>query len=242
MCTEMTLGYQMYSITKLLHQSMFINGTLVNMETWPHCTNKRIEMFEKTEQSLFRKILCAHSKTPIECLYLELGIIPLRFHLMSRRIMYLHNVMQRDSGDLVKQIVLCQMETLRDGDFFIQTRNNLKYLEIEMTDLTEKTTSQFRDEVRKKINKKAFEYLIEKAESHSKVNESCYINCEGTIQYKDRRFTPNLISLLFKFRTRTYMVKNNFRRNYENTNILCPLCEQINDDQQHIFSCDVIQT
>ena len=240
MCTEMSLGYQLYSITKLLHQSMFINGTLVNMETWPHCTNKRIEMFEKTEQSLFRKILCAHSKTPIECLYLELGIIPLRFHLMSRRIMYLHNVMQRDSGDLVRQIVLCQMETLRDGDFFAQTKNNMNYLQIEMTDLTEKTTSQFREVVRKKINEKAFEYLIEKAANHSKVNESCYINCEGTIQYKDRRFTPNIISLLFKFRTRTYMVKNNFRRNYENTNTLCPLCEHENDDQQHIFNCDVI--
>ena len=159
MCTEMSLGYQTYSITKLLHQSMFImNGTLVNMETWPHCTNKRIEMFKKTEQSLFRRILNAHSKTPIECLYLELGIIPLRFHLMSRRTMYLHNIMLRGSEDLVKKIVLSQMETPRDGDFYAQAKNDLAYLEVSVENLLEKTTAQFREIVRKQIKVKAFEY------------------------------------------------------------------------------------
>ena len=81
---------------------------------------------------------------------------------------------------------------------------------------------------------------MEKARNHTKVKESCYTNCEGTTQYKDPRFTPNLIEILFKFRTRTYMVKNNFRNNYKNTNLSCPLCDHENDDQQHIFHCTII--
>ena len=36
------------------------------------------------------------------------------------------------------------------------------------------------------------------------------------------------------------MVKNNFRNNYKNTNILCPLCEISNDTQQHIMKCHKI--
>ena len=83
MTTEMSLGVQLFSIAKLLHQSIFVNGTLVNMETWPNCTEKRISDVEKVEQNFMRKILKAHSKTPIEALYLELGIIPLRFRLMG---------------------------------------------------------------------------------------------------------------------------------------------------------------
>ena len=88
MATEISLGYQMYDVAKLLRQSLFINGTLVNMETWPNFTLNRILLFERTEQHLLRKILKAHSKTPVESIYLELGIVPFRFHLMSRRILY----------------------------------------------------------------------------------------------------------------------------------------------------------
>ena len=69
MCTEISLGYQIYQMAKLFHQSIFVNGTLVNMETWPNCTTTRMESFERTEQSFFRKILNAHSKTPIETIY-----------------------------------------------------------------------------------------------------------------------------------------------------------------------------
>ena len=50
MATEISLGFKIYSTAKLLHSAMFLNGTLVNMETWTHCTSARIEVFEKIEQ------------------------------------------------------------------------------------------------------------------------------------------------------------------------------------------------
>ena len=36
------------------------------------------------------------------------------------------------------------------------------------------------------------------------------------------------------------MVKNNFRNNYRNANILCPLCDKHNDDQEHLLLCETI--
>ena len=79
MSTEISLGTKIYEIAKTLHQSIFINGTLVNVETWPNCTEVRLKTFERIEQTIMRNLLNAHSKTPIEALYLELGMIPLRF-------------------------------------------------------------------------------------------------------------------------------------------------------------------
>ena len=38
------------------------------------------------------------------------------------------------------------------------------------------------------------------------------------------------------------MVKNNFRNNYINTNTLCPLCEEHEDDQNHLFQCEKIKS
>ena len=86
MCVEISLGHQLFPVAKLLHQAIFLNGTLTNMETWPHFTEKRVCEFERIEQGFFRKILAAHSKTPVECLYLELGVIPFRFKVMTRRV------------------------------------------------------------------------------------------------------------------------------------------------------------
>ena len=90
------------------------------------------------------------------------------------------------------------------------------------------------------MEERAYQFLLEKARKHSKIREDVYVNCKGFDHYNDTRFTPDMISLLFKFRTRTYLVKINFRNNYKNTDTLCPLCEENEDSQKHIFECDVI--
>ena len=44
--------------------------------------------------------------------------------------------------------------------------------------------------------------------------------------------------LLMKFRTRMSEMKNNFKNRYENH--LCQLCQAENDDQIHLFECEVL--
>ena len=239
MCTEMSLGYQLYHIAKLYHQSIFINGTLINMETWPNCTTARIESFERIEQFYFKKILAAHSKTPIESVYLELGVIPIRFHLMKRRIMYLHVILNRSENEITKKVIRVQEEGCLDGDFLAQTKRDMQFLSITDVELRMSKES-LKAVLLKKVNEAAFQFLIAKASQHSKVNASLYTTCEGANYFRDQRFTPDLANLLFKFRTRGFLVKNNFRNNYRNTNILCPLCEMENDTQEHLFECKVL--
>ena len=116
----------------------------------------------------------------------------------------------------------------------------MDYLAISEENLSLGTT-QLKDLLAMNVEQKAFEYLMEKADSHSKVKSSCYTSCSGTTQYKDARFSPDLVELLFKFRTRTYLVKNNFRNNYRNTDLLCPICGEEEDSQEHMFSCKLMR-
>ena len=241
MCTEMSLGYHLYSILKVLHQAVFPNGTLVNMETWPHCTINRIQMFEKAEQSLLRKILCAHSKTPVECLYLELGIIPLRFHLMARRIMYYKTIMMRDDDEITKKIVICQMENMIEGDFYPQVVEDMKLLNIDEGNVAAISTESLKEVLKRAISKAALQYLLELGNTHSKVNVNLYNDMSGMKYMKDPRFSPDIVNLLFKFRTRMFNVRNNFRNKYRQTDILCPLCKSTEDTQEHLFLCRVIK-
>ena len=52
----MSLGYSMYHVAKLLHYSIFVNGTLTNMETWANFGFPQIEAFEKNPATVFKKI------------------------------------------------------------------------------------------------------------------------------------------------------------------------------------------
>ena len=238
MATEISLGYRLYEIAKLLYNSIFINGTLNCMETWPNCTVKRIEELERIEQTFFRKILSAHSKTPIEALYLELGVIPLRFQLMKRRILYFQDVMIKDKEEITRKVVDVQKEDGCKGDFYLQVMENLNYLSIPVQKVEGSSKAKMKETLQERINICAYEYLIEKAKAHSKVQEKLYSDCNGMDHYNDARFSPDISNLLFKFRTRTYLVKNNYRNNYINSDIICPLCENHDDTQQHMMSCE----
>ena len=239
MCTEISLGFQIYSIAKLLLQAIFLNGTMVNMETWPNFNDKRVSMFERAEQSILRKILNAHSKTPIECLYLELGIIPFRFHLMKRRLTYYQVLMRRNDDEITKAIVMHQKQTRLKGDFYMQVINDLGVLQISETEVIYSSEEGLKDLLKKKTHDAAYTFLMDAASKHSKVNNEAYENLEGMVYFEDTRFTPDLSNLLFKFRTRMFNVRNNFRNQYR-TNLLCPLCNENEDSQEHLLECKII--
>ena len=116
--------------------------------------------FEKVEQGLFRKILLAHSKTPIECIYLELGVIPFRFYLMTRRILYYQTIMNRDSREITKRIVQLQKEEHNEGTFYQQVESDMVDLNISEDDLLNSHTV-LKKQLQDATAKLAFQHLID---------------------------------------------------------------------------------
>ena len=60
---------------------MLLNGILFNSEPWHNYEN------------LICRILKAHSKTPLEFLYLESGTISIKWILAQRRVNYLKTIL-----------------------------------------------------------------------------------------------------------------------------------------------------
>ena len=94
-----------------------------------------------------------------------------------------------------------------------------------------------KNKVHKAVEALAHKELLGKARNHSKVRDDIYPNLKGMEYMKDPRFTPDVVNLLFKFRTRMFNVRNNFRNNYKNCCTLCPLCKEEEDSQEHLFCC-----
>ena len=239
MSVELSLGYQLFSTAKLLHQSIFLNGTLLNMETWPHLTEKRVIEFERIEQGLLRKILSAHSKTPIESLYLELGVPPFRFHLSARRIMFYHAILHRDCEEITWKVMMQQKKTMYKGDVYQLILQDMEVLDIGENELRTMNKLKLKETLKKRVPEVAFQYLINIAETHSKVHHMMYTNLDGMQYLEDHRISAEQAKLIFKFRTRMVNVRNNFRNNYACPS--CPLCGVHQDTQEHLFHCIMIQ-
>ena len=68
---EIPLGRFKLEIGLKLRQAMLLNGILYNSEAWHNVSESEMKMLEKVDETLLRVMVKAHSKTPIEFLYLS---------------------------------------------------------------------------------------------------------------------------------------------------------------------------
>ena len=71
-------------------------------------TEKDIILLEKVDEALLRGILSAHSKIPLEALFLESKSIPIRYIVASRTIKYLLTILQKDENEMVRRVYEAQ--------------------------------------------------------------------------------------------------------------------------------------
>ena len=84
---EVPLGHWKTEAGLKLRQAMLVNGCLFNSEAWHGVTQNNIVILEKVDEALLRGLLNAHSKIPLEALFLETCSIPIRYIVSSRRLM-----------------------------------------------------------------------------------------------------------------------------------------------------------
>ena len=106
---EVPLAHWRISAGLRLRDALFLNCILFNSEAWHGISNTELEMLEKIDEDLLRRLLKAHSKIPKEVLYLETGSLPIRFILKCRRILYLQTILKRHPEELIREILLSNM-------------------------------------------------------------------------------------------------------------------------------------
>ena len=84
-----------------MRNSMFVGGILTNCSVWYSLRKTEIAELEKVDEYLIRKIVQGHSKCALEILFLENGIVPLRFLIQQSRISYLHHILTRNEKELI---------------------------------------------------------------------------------------------------------------------------------------------
>ena len=92
---NMCLGPYFFEVGVILRNSLFLNGILTNLDASYGLTETEIIQLEQMDESLISLILEYTMSVPKEMLYLEVGITPIRYILMSRRLMFYQYILKQ---------------------------------------------------------------------------------------------------------------------------------------------------
>ena len=221
---------------------MLVNGTLFNSEAWHGVSKNDLIILEKVDEALLRGLLQSHSKIPLEALYLETSSIPLRFIVGSRRLMYLHNILQKSPDEMVRKVFEAQKIDTSPGDFCELVSEDKETIGLNMSDqeIACINKEKCKNIVDCKTRLAAFQYLKMIKEGHSKMNGITYHKFEKATYLNSPIFNSESVKLLLALRTRTVEgIRNDLRGMH--TSIECPLSCGEDDTLKNLLECSVLR-
>ena len=158
----MCLGPYMFLKAVVLRNSMLVGTLLSNSEAWYNVTEVELNQLEQVDKSLWCNLTEVAKTIPYDLLCLELGLEPLRYIVMRRRLIYLQHILKRKENALIKKFIKTQMKKPQKKDWINTIFMNLNELEILLTleEIELMPIATFKKLVKLKIKEKAFIYLI----------------------------------------------------------------------------------
>ena len=116
----------------ILRNALLILSILTSSEVWYGVTQAEWEQLEQIDHMLVKNLMDCSSQVPTDLLYLELGILPMRFIAKIRTLLYLHNILQQEENSLLHKFFLTQLKHPTRGDWVSNILNVLQDLNIEL--------------------------------------------------------------------------------------------------------------
>ena len=79
-------GKYYFEVAPVLRESLLLSSLLLNSEAWVNLTDQDVRKLEQTDEMLQSRILGCDANTTNIFKYLELGIAPVRFDIMKKRL------------------------------------------------------------------------------------------------------------------------------------------------------------
>ena len=232
-------GKYYFQAAVVLRNSLLVSSMLFNSEAWYNVTNAEIKSLEKIDETCIRKILNAPYATPKIMLYLELGVLPLRYIMKSRRLNYLHYILNEDEKSLIHQFLRIQIENPTQKDWGSQVRKDMEELDIgtTMEDIKSMPKTTLKKLVKTKVNENALKYLISKKKSKTKEVLHENLIMQEYLEANDDVLSIAEKKFLFQCRSRMLELKCNMK-NDNFKDLKCSACGREEESQMHLMQCE----
>ena len=105
-------GKYYFEVASVLRESLFLSSLLLNSEAWVNYTEKDIRILEQCDKMLLGKILECEANTSNALKYLELGIVPIRFEIMRRKLAFLQYILKQEKTSMMYKMLEATRENM----------------------------------------------------------------------------------------------------------------------------------
>ena len=118
-----------------------------------------------------RQVLEAPCSTPVEALYLELGLIPIKYIFKGRRLMFLHYVLNLNEEEMLSQLFWTQWKSPVSSHWTETVKEDMDVLKIGRTiyEIKKMKKHVFAKIVKESCKRVALDELLDKKSGHSKM-------------------------------------------------------------------------
>ena len=234
---SIVFGKYYFEVALILRSSLLLSSLLLNSEAWVNISDKDIRSLEQTDEYLLAKILDCDSNTSNAFKYLELGIYPIRYEIMKRKILFLQYILQQDKNSMIYKVLEATQENPVKNDFVATCERYLTHLQIDLTfeEISRMSQYQFKNMVKEKTKEAGFKYLIEEKNRQSKICDMQYKCLEVQEYLMEGNKNTEISQTIFKLRGKTLEIKTQKKWRYEDD--LCVGCGDRSETIEELLTC-----
>ena len=235
-------GKYYFEVALVLRESLLLSSLLLNSEAWVNLTEQDIRKLEQTDEILLSKILDCEANTNNIFKYLELGVAPLRFEVMKRKVLFLQYILQQKKDSMIYKVFEATLKNPLKNDFVQTCEKYLKSLKINLslTEIEKLTKWRFKKIVKEKTTLAAFEFLMhekDKTRKDGKMSKISILKYETLeLQQYLLEGNTNISKFISKARSQTLDLKT--QKKWKYNDLLCSGCTEREESGQEILSCD----
>ena len=208
-------GKHFFEVAMVLRESLLLSSLLLNSEAWVNYTDKDVRILEKCDEILLTRVLDCDSNSSNAMKYLDLGVVPVRFEIMRRKLGFLQYILQQKKESMIYQILKVTSESSVKNDFVYTCKKYLKTLDINLSfeEIESMSKFTFKKLVKGKTKSAAFSYLEEQKNKQEKIKDIFYYNLEMQEYLSDGDRNVNVSKIIYKARGKTLDIKLQKQKN-----------------------------
>ena len=210
LCRQTCFGIKQIECMLIMYRSMFLPRLIYNCEAWSNMTKNDYETLKSQQLNYLRSIMELPKGAPIAALYLELGILPIKYKIEMRQILYLKKILGKKPDD---PVLLAYKEMLKFDSEDNWANNLLGLRKLYNLPLNDENVNKMKTEdwkllVKNTLKRDAFLQLEAQCLANRK---TCHLSYDR-LKAQDYLFSlePKCARIIFRKRCRMIDLKSQF--------------------------------
>ena len=233
--SEIPFGIHTMIVYLLLYRALFLSSTLFNAQAWRNLAEKDILQLQTLQLKLLKKTLKLPSSISSSFIFLELGVLPIRYEIHKRQLSFAHHIANLPHDDPVYQLYTNMKSLPAERNWYNEVKTLADTYSIDIADETLVSISKdtHKNKVRHNIERFAFNQLLADTKMQKKTKNLVYT--ELKLQPYLEKLYPSQARTILMCRAKCLKTKDH--RPYMFKNNLCRWCYQDTETMMHIINC-----